>query len=127
MNDECISPEIFERLQEVLKDEPGGMRDLYHQYLTDGRVVLSQLREAIQQHDAPKLRDRAHYLKGSSMVVGAKKVIEYCTALELMGKNAGFEGAPELAGAADAALQQVEAELEERLRSAGTSAEGSAA
>lgn len=86
-----------------------------------------QLRIALGKEDAEKFRDRAHYLRGSSLIVGATEVARLSADLELKGRDSNFEDAAILLGQTLAALDTVEAELTRRLGHAVVPVQGSAA
>jgi HPt (histidine-containing phosphotransfer) domain-containing protein len=88
--------------------------------------VLPQLRLAWAEKDAEKLRDRAHYLRGSSLIVGATVIARCCSSLELMGRNSEFGETALVLEQTSAALDAVEAELTRRLGPDVAPVEGSA-
>ena len=88
---------------------------------------MAQLREAVAKGDASMVRDRAHYLKGSSMMLGAQEVSQGCAALEAMGRDSNLTGAEAVLEDVLTALKKVEAVLTEVVGPAALPAEGSAA
>lgn len=55
--------------------------------LEEAPLVLSQIHQAITDNDAPKVRDLAHSLKGSSASMGIIVLAAHCEALENLGRN----------------------------------------
>ncbi len=51
------------------------------QYRTETPPLLHELREALDQGDWPRVRERAHYLKNSADVLGARELQAACSAL----------------------------------------------
>ena len=75
-----------------------------------GPVTLAQLRNTFTLKQSEELRNRAHYLKGSSMVMGAAEVTRCCASLEAMGKTGNVSGAEPVLDELAAALKAVEQE-----------------
>jgi HPt (histidine-containing phosphotransfer) domain-containing protein len=122
-----LNRDIFARLQQATAGQPDVLAELCRDYLADARRAVAQLREALSKGDAPMVRDRAHYLKGSSMMLGAQEVSQGCAALEEMGRDSNLtEAAPALESVITA-LKNVEAVLTEVVGPAALPAEGSAA
>ena len=111
MTQPVIDRDIFNRLRQATANRPEMLIELCRDYVSEARSALAQVSEAITGGDAGRLRDRAHYLKGSSMMMGARDLSQSCAALEAMGRDDKLAGAqPELERAA-AALKAVEADL----------------
>jgi HPt (histidine-containing phosphotransfer) domain-containing protein len=125
--DSVLLPEIFDRLRQATAKDPAVLVELCREYLTEARSTLSQLYDAFGAKDAIAFRERAHYLKGSSLMVGASRLSQCCATLERMGRDSDFrEGAPMLEETT-AALREVETELTRQVGPAVVPAEGSAA
>ena len=58
-------------------------------------AMLKDVRDAIDNRDAPVLQRTAHSLKGSARVFAAGPATESALKLELMGADANFEGVEE--------------------------------
>jgi two-component system sensor histidine kinase EvgS len=127
VNDKVLNSAVFERLQQATASQPAVLEELCRDYLSEARLTLAQLREAIAQNDSGVLRERAHYLKGSSMMLGAQELTQACATLERMGRDAELAEADFALQQASAALKEVENELAEIVGPAVLPAEGSAA
>jgi HPt (histidine-containing phosphotransfer) domain-containing protein len=125
--DSPISSETFERLQQATASRPAELVDLCRGYLAEAGQTLAQLRNAFTLNQAEELRSRAHYLKGSSLLLGAVGVTRCCASLEAMGKNGDFNNTEEMLDQLSAALDAVEQEYVKRLGSEVLPARGSAA
>lgn len=125
--DSVILPEVFARLQQATAKDPAVLADLCREYLAGARNTLAQLQEAFQVKDAKAFRERAHYLKGSSLMVGAQELSQTCATLERMGRDSDFRGAEATLEQTATALRKVEAELSKQVGPAVIPAEGSAA
>ena len=88
---------------------------------------MEHLRSALAQQDARRVRDRAHYLRGSSLVLGATVVARCCLALEEMGRNSELRDAAPLLDQISGALEAVQTELAHRLGESVIPVDGSAA
>lgn len=108
-------PEVFDRLQEVTASDAASLRDLYRDYLADTRQALSRLRPALRQQQSHEVADRAHYVKGSSLVLGARRVAECSASLEQAARGGDWPAAKRSLKETLAALDAVQAELITRL------------
>jgi HPt (histidine-containing phosphotransfer) domain-containing protein len=127
VDEDSIAPGVFDRLQQATAADPSSVAELYRDYLVDARSALLELRGALLRKHAEEFRSRAHYIKGSSLILGANLVAQYCATLEEMGRQSEFRAAGPLLDKTEAALDRVEAELTRRLGSAADRAKGSAA
>ena len=117
-NETTLAPQVFDQLQQAMAHDPAGFAELYRDYLADAWQALQMLRDAVQQHDANEVRTKAHQLKGGSLVLGARLVAQWASALEEMGRDADIRGAGEMLERTSRALQDVQAELSGRLGAA---------
>jgi histidine phosphotransfer protein HptB len=122
-----LNRDIFARLQQATVGQPDVLAELCRDYLVDARTTVAQLREALAKGDAAMVRDRAHYLKGSSMMLGAQDVSQGCAALEAMGRDSNLTEAEPALENVLTALKKVETVLTEVVGPAALPAEGSAA
>lgn len=122
-----IVSEVFDRLRQATAKDPSVLLELCNEYLAEARTTVKQLREAIAAQDAGSVRERAHYLKGSSLMIGAQDLSQQCAALEKMGRDSNLGEARQTLEQAIAALDAVENELRKELGPAVRPAEGSAA
>jgi HPt (histidine-containing phosphotransfer) domain-containing protein len=98
MREDLLAPEVFGCLQQAMASDPRGLADLCRDYLADARRTLELLQQDLLRNDAEKLRLHAHYLKGSSQVIGAIGVAQCCAALEEAVKNDDIRNFEELFG-----------------------------
>ena len=127
MSEPVLAREIFDRLRQATANNPDVLTELCRDYVFEARNAIAQIRDALAQADASQLRERAHYLKGSSMMIGARELTQSCASLEQMGRDRELSAAaPELERAV-AALKTIEAELFRELGAAVLPEEGSAA
>lgn len=122
-----LASDAFERLQQATASRPAELVELCRDYLTEARQTLAQLRNAFTLKQADELRNRAHYLKGSSMVMGAIVVTQCCASLEAMGKTGDFSETERMLDQLSTALDAAEQEYVRRLGPDVLPAKGSAA
>ncbi len=127
MNIDSLAPDVFERLQKAAAADPEELAALCRDYLAEARRTLAHLRSALAQKDATRFRDRAHYLRGSSLVIGATAVARCCASLEQMGRDGEFRDAAPVLDQVAEALRAVQVELAARLGESVIPIEGSAA
>lgn len=122
-----IDSTIFHRLEVATANKPGELAELCRDYLTEARATMSQLQAAVATQEKERLRDRAHYLKGSSLMLGARSVVQCCITLEEMGRAGDVSNAKPILESTTKALNAVEAELSKRLGPDALPVQGSAA
>jgi HPt (histidine-containing phosphotransfer) domain-containing protein len=127
VSEPVLAREIFERLRQTTASNPEVLTELCRDYVFEARGAIRQIQQAVIQSDAAQVRERAHYLKGSSMMLGARELAACCAALEQMGRDSELNGAEPALQCAVAALQSVEAELSNQLGGKLLPEEGSAA
>ena len=115
VTDNLIASDAFERLRQATASRPAELVELCREYLTEARQTLAQLRKAFTLKHAEELRNRAHYLKGSSMVMGAIVVTQCCASLEAMGKTGDFSETERMLDQTATALDAVAKEYVNRL------------
>jgi two-component system, sensor histidine kinase and response regulator len=122
-----IAREVFDRLRQATAGDTGVLAELCREYVSEARITIVNLRHALSEGNAAELRERAHYLKGSSLMIGARHLSQYCATLEQMGKDSNLAAAEPVLEQAISALRAVEEELARDLGSVALPAEGSAA
>ena len=76
---------------------------------------MKQIAEAVERCDGPALRLAAHTLKGSLRYLGASRAFEEAFALERMGQEGDFAGAPEALHRLERQVTRITAELSRHL------------
>jgi HPt (histidine-containing phosphotransfer) domain-containing protein len=112
-----LAQEVFERLRQATAGDPPVLVELCRDYVTEARSTIEKLRQSLADGDAAEVRERAHYLKGSSMMIGARSLSQCCAALEQMGRDSDLEAAEPALDRIAVALRAVEEELMKRLGS----------
>jgi HPt (histidine-containing phosphotransfer) domain-containing protein len=127
MTDSPIASDAFDRLRQATASRPAELIELCQEYLTEAGQTLAQLRNLFTLKQAEDFRNRAHYLRGSSMVMGAIAVTQCCASLEAIGKKGDLNEAEPLLDQLAAALLAVEQEFVKMLGPDVLPARGSAA
>lgn len=102
------APDDDARVAAMLRLADGDMelvRILGHEYLRQSPRLLAELRAAVHDADAERVRRAAHTLKGSSAQFGASDVARLALALEHAGAERRLDGA---AGSLDAVERAVD-------------------
>jgi hydroxypyruvate isomerase len=108
-----LTAEVFDQLRQAMAADRAGFTELYRDYLADAWHTFELLKRAApQRYD--ELRQRAHYLKSSSLVLGAHKVACLAGAIEENARTSVSIDDDALDKIA-AALREVQTELAERL------------
>jgi HPt (histidine-containing phosphotransfer) domain-containing protein len=115
VNETILASAVYDQLQEALASDRAALMEIYRDYLADAWQSLQALREAVQQGQRDEVRAKAHSLKGSSLLLGARAVAESAAALESIGSAADLRGAEALLEQSVRALRQIQAELTSRL------------
>lgn len=115
MSEILVSPEVYDRLQQVMASDPDGFRELYRDYLSDAQQTLTALRVACDSRSSDELRSKAHYLKSSSLVLGIRLIARCCAEMEELGRAGEFDMACEKLAEAYESLALVQTELHQRL------------
>ena len=74
---------------------PDPLGKLLARYLEDSRLLVGQLRQAVESNDPAALHAVAHRLKSSSATLGALTVAARCKELEALGRDRRIEKAPD--------------------------------
>jgi PAS domain S-box-containing protein len=91
----------------------GLFKDLVALFHDECPGLMAEMRQAIDQNDAPCLRRAAHTLKGSAATLGAKAASEAALRLEMIGRNGDLANAAEAYQALEQALAQAQPALAE--------------
>lgn len=67
----CLDSEMIATLKEVFQDDPGKLRELLNEFLTETHARMEAISAAIEAHDITAIISVAHKLKGSAAGVGA--------------------------------------------------------
>ena len=113
-----LSSAVYDQLRQAMSNDIPGFTSLYRDYLTDAWQTFQNLRENIDQRQFNDIQAKAHYLKSSSLVLGAPVVARCATEVEKAALAKDLSDAGGLLDNTKRALQQVQGELAGRLGSA---------
>jgi HPt (histidine-containing phosphotransfer) domain-containing protein len=103
--------------------ETGGVPEfvvgLIEQFLAEAGGQVEQMREAWQRMDAPALKKLAHALRGSSNMIGAKRLGSLCKQLEHDAGAPGFSKPEALLSDVDEEFVKLRYALRAELQGAG--------
>ncbi len=74
----------LEDIRKAFGTDDGSFRDILSTYFTETRQSISDLRSAVEKKDAVAVQKAAHYLRGSSDVVGFRQIATTCREIESM-------------------------------------------
>lgn len=115
MKEDVLAPEVFGCLQQAMSTDLRGLVELCREYLADARRTVDQLQKELVANDTEQMRMHAHYLKGSSQVLGARGVAQCCMALEDATRYGDFRHLDELIRSTVVAVNAAEMEMEARI------------
>jgi HPt (histidine-containing phosphotransfer) domain-containing protein len=91
-----LEPSALHKLRQVVGDDDDVLAELIDSFLEDAPVLLADLRQALEEGNAPGVRMHAHSLKSNSADFGATRLNALCKELEQRGRNDELDGAEEL-------------------------------
>ncbi|MGB2628539.1 MAG: PAS domain S-box protein [Candidatus Acidiferrum sp.] len=74
----------LEDIRKAFGTDDGSFREILSTYFTEARQSISDLRSAVEKKDAVAVQKAAHYLRGSSDVVGFRQISTTCREIESM-------------------------------------------
>lgn len=92
---------------------------LIGQFIDEASAQLERMHEAGQRSDAPALKAIAHALRGSSMMLGARRLGTLCEQMEIGAGQPGFEGADALLSDLDQEFVKLRYALRAELQGSG--------
>ncbi len=81
---DAINTNMIDELKELMEDD---FSILIETFLTDCESRIVDLKAAILEKNATEIRELAHGLKGSSSNLGADKLSEISSSMEIMGRE----------------------------------------
>jgi HPt (histidine-containing phosphotransfer) domain-containing protein len=115
VNETLICTAVYEQLRQAMAADAAGFVALYRDYLADARQSLHVIKESIEGGRADLVRSNAHYLRSSSLVLGASEVARCAGRLEEAAIAFDLKQFDALQEELQTALNRVQAELSERL------------
>lgn len=122
-----LSSAVYDQLRQAMSNDSAGFAALYRDYLTDAWETFQLLRESVELYHFENVQAKAHYLKSSSLVLGAPLVAKCATEVERAALAKDLSDAGALLDNTKRALRQVQLELAGRLGKAVVPANHAAA
>ena len=97
-------------LESALKGVDGcvsDLRELLEIFLRQAPALMSNIRSALESHDAKKLHLAAHTLKGSLQILRAGDACAFAAALEALGNKGQTDGGGQLLSELDTEMASV--------------------
>jgi signal transduction histidine kinase/CheY-like chemotaxis protein/HPt (histidine-containing phosphotransfer) domain-containing protein len=107
-----LEPAALHTLRQVVGDDASVLAELIESFLEDAPVLLADLRQALEEGNAPGVRMHAHSLKSNSADFGATRLNVLCKELEQRGRNEELEGAAALLAEAEHEFARVREALQ---------------
>jgi len=115
MKETPIYSAAFDQLRAAMAADPAGFAALYRDYLADAWQSFQIIRENVQQGQFATVRSRAHYVKSSSLILGAHGVARCATLIEEAAIATNFSDLGTVLALMQNELRDVQLELVNRL------------
>ncbi len=109
----------LDRLHEASLGDDEFASELAELFLDDAALQLQSLHSAVESHDAARVSQIAHRLKGSCGNIGAERLSRLSEALEKEGRSGWNDDFPARAGAINTEFALLRSELERAVGSKG--------
>jgi HPt (histidine-containing phosphotransfer) domain-containing protein len=113
----ALTSAVFDQLRLAMTANPIALAELYRDYLADAWESLQVLRESVQRREVETVRAKSHYLRSSSLVMGAQVVARYAAILEEAAGTSDSQRFGDLLDELARSLKEVQNELAVRLGS----------
>jgi len=100
-----IDPEV---LRAVVGDDPQMVREVVEDFVPAAHSGAAAIKAAVGSADPLQVKLASHKLKGSSLLVGARRLGDFCARLEQAGQNGDWQTIRQLMTQLDGLLSDVE-------------------
>lgn len=108
-------PVDMERLREFTENNPDSLRELISLYMDQTNQQFAELKSAVEERAAAKIRQLAHSCAGASATCGMVRLVPILRELERQGGQNALENPGELYDRAEAELLEIQKFLEPHL------------
>ena len=122
-----LTDAVFEQLRHAMAADAAGFTAIYRDYLADARQTLRALRMCVKARHVGEVRAKAHYMRSSSLVLGAQGVARHAASLEQAAIAGQTERFGDLLKKTERAVNGIQLELYRRLGSGVLPADETAA
>jgi HPt (histidine-containing phosphotransfer) domain-containing protein len=112
---EALDPMV---MRASVGDDPEIIRELVQEFVPAARSEIAEIHAAVGSAQADRVRSASHKLKGSSGLVGARRLVEICGKLEAAGNVGDWPAIGDLAACLDRLMREIEVAAETYLRQA---------
>jgi HPt (histidine-containing phosphotransfer) domain-containing protein len=102
---DALDPEV---MRATVGDDPEIIRELVEEFVPAARSDIAEIHAAVGSAQAERVRSASHKLKGSSGLVGARRLVEVCGKLEAAGNAGDWSTIGALAPCLDRLMHEVE-------------------
>ncbi len=99
-------------MRATVGDDPEIIRELVQEFVPAARSDIAEIHAAVSSAQADLVRAASHKLKGSSGLVGARRLVEVCRKLEEAGDTADWPAIGALAACLDRLMHEIEVAAE---------------
>ena len=107
-------------MRATVGDDPEIIRELVQEFVPAARSDIAEIHAAVTSAEAERVRSASHKLKGSSGLVGARKLVEVCRKLEAAGNIGDWPAIGSLVAGLDRLMQDIEIAAERYLEKLGS-------
>jgi len=122
-----LTDAVYEQLRHAMAGDAAGFTAIYRDYLADARQTLRALRMCVKARHVGEVRAKAHYMRSSSLVLGAQGVARHAASLEQAAIAGQTERFGDLLKKTERAVNGIQLELYRRLGSGVLPADETAA
>jgi HPt (histidine-containing phosphotransfer) domain-containing protein len=110
---DALDPKI---MRATVGDDPEIIRELVQEFVPAARSDIAEIHAAVGSAQAERVRSASHKLKGSSGLVGARRLVEICGKLEAAGNVGDWPAIGLLAAGLDHLMREIEVAAETYLQ-----------
>jgi two-component system sensor histidine kinase/response regulator len=110
---DALDPTI---MRATVGDDPEIIRELVQEFVPAARSDIAEIHAAVGSAEAERVRSASHKLKGSSGLVGARRMVEVCRMLEAAGDLGDWSAIGVLAAGLDHLMREIEVAAEPYLQ-----------
>ena len=103
-------------MRATVGDDPEVIRELVQEFVPAARSDIAEIHAAVGSAQTERVRAASHRLKGSSGLVGARRLVEICAKLEAAGNVGDWPAIGVLASGLDRLMREIEVAAETYLQ-----------
>jgi two-component system, sensor histidine kinase and response regulator len=103
-------------LQRTLGNDPELISEVVAEFLPAAHSGIAEIRAAVASGVPEQVRQAGHKLKGSGCVVGAHRLVDVCSQLEVAGRSGNWSAIETLVSQLDSLMSEIEVAAQAFLR-----------